>query len=144
MTEKAKKVEEIAVKDFLKLPEAAPEFRRRKVDYEAVIAAITDRVLSAAGIAKIMMAHATNKKKVYYSEVTGFLDRLEKKGYKVEKRAGSVVYYYVHKAPEGEVEEAEEAPAEETPTEEAIEAEETPTEEGIEEVEEVSEAEETE
>jgi len=90
--------EELEMEEFMKLEEAPEGVRRRKVDYDAVIGAILGRALSVRKIASIMMDNAVGKADVYYSEVTGFLTRLSKKaGFKVEKRAGEVVYYRVTK-----------------------------------------------
>lgn len=89
--------EELTPEEFLAL-EAVPEgFRRAKINYEEVLEEIEGRCLSVSAIGKIMLAHSENKDKVYYSEVTGFLSRLPKRGWKVEKKAGGIVYYRVTK-----------------------------------------------
>jgi len=96
MAKKTNTPEELNVEEFMKLEEAPDGVRKRKVDYKVVLDEILGRALSVRAIANIMKAHATDKKEVYYSEVTGFLQRLAKKPeYKVERRIGAVVYYCV-------------------------------------------------
>ena len=99
MAKKNNTPEELDLKEFMKLEEAPEGVRKRKVDYKTVLEKILGRALSVRAIANIMKAHATDKKEVYYSEVTGFLQRLaKKKEYKVERRIGAVVYYCVTRA----------------------------------------------
>ena len=94
------KIEEIDINTFMALEDVPEGFKRAKIDYDAVLDSIVGKPMSVAGIRKVMLANASEgKDKVYYSEVTGFLTRLSKHGYKVDKRSGAVIYYLVTAVP---------------------------------------------
>lgn len=88
--------EELSLDEFAQLEEAPEGARRHKVNYEKVLEEIEGHAMSVKKIGRIIMAHAEDKKLVYYSEVTGFLQRLAKsKRWKVEKKFKDIVYYRV-------------------------------------------------
>ena len=68
------KIEELTLEEFESLPDTKQA--GAKVDYTAVLAEITGRPMTIGSIQKVMKANSHNKPKVYYSEVTGWLDRL--------------------------------------------------------------------
>ena len=86
----------ISIDEFLKLPEEAP--RRSKVNYDAVLAEILGKPVTIRTIQDIMLKHSTGKRKVYYSEVTGWLERLAASGkYEVLVRYGNKKYVLVRR-----------------------------------------------
>ena len=86
----------ISIDEFLELPEEAP--RRSKVDYEAVLAEIEGKPMTISAIKEVMLKHSTNKPKVYYSEVTNWLERLAASGkYDVLVRYGDKKYVLVRR-----------------------------------------------
>jgi len=73
-------VDELDPEEFFSLPdERGP---RGKVDYQAVLNEILaiGKALTIKRIGEIMIKHANGKNKVYYSEVTNWLERLAGQG----------------------------------------------------------------
>lgn len=105
--------DEMDLDEFLALPDE--KARAGKVDYDAVLNEIIDRPLTVGAIGKIMKANAVDKAKVYYSEVTNWLDRLSVQGtYEVLIKWGRKKFVLVRR----KAEQAEEAEEEEEAVEE--------------------------
>jgi len=86
---------EISLEEFLQLP--TERRQKGKVNYDAVLKEIEGRALTVSAIANIMLKHSENKKKVYYSEVTNWLERISKRGWEVLVRQGNVKYVLVRR-----------------------------------------------
>lgn len=70
----ADKIEELTLEEFEALPDTKEA--GAKIDYPAVLEEIVNRPITIGSLQKIMLKHSHNKPKVYYSEATGWLDRL--------------------------------------------------------------------
>lgn len=88
--------EDITLEEFEALPDTRGEVS--KVDYDAVIEAILGKPVSVKSIMELMKEYSTGKKRVYYSEATGFIDRLTgRKGFKVRIGYGEKKFILVTK-----------------------------------------------
>jgi len=92
--------EKISIDEFLALPDEAPE-ERGKVNWDLVLEQILNKPVTVRQIIEIVKKSAPPEKKVYYSEITGWLARIHGKEYKgtrlvvIKKYKDRRAYYLV-------------------------------------------------